>query len=460
MNVSRRGLLRKGAGAVTLAAVAGCLSEPNSGDAEGGYAAFFPLWDWSQQVSGNEIAIENAIGTGQMGHGWEPPSDLQRDIADSEVFVYLDTEQFAWAQEFARTFEEEYDHMTVIDCMDGLENHLLGTENDTDIDSEPSDHGFDPETLEITNATLYDYRTGEEVGSWHNGHWHGGVPDVPLDDEVAIAAVVEDSEGRVLPLGSDEQFQFAAAFANGEDDGLEIESRGDHVVFSGTDTTRAAVALELVASGDVVWETNEEPTTVTVVEELEETDAPENADPHVWIDPVIAQDIVETIAEGLEEADPDNAETYEENAASYITDLEAVDEQFHELVETADRTTAVFAGHDSYQYIERRYGFELHTPTGISPDDVQSSEDISEMIDIVEEHDIDTILYDPFETQDPDEDVPDMVDILLEETDATDSAPLTPLEGNTEEWDEAGYGWVEQMESVNIPSLRRALGAE
>lgn len=460
MNLSRRTLLHKGAGAVTLAAVAGCLSEPEQGRSEGGYAAFFPLWDWTQQVSGEKMDVENAIETGQMGHGWEPPSDLQRDIADSEVFVYLDTDQFAWAQEYAREFEQDYDHITVIDCMDGLANHLLGTDTGTDIDSEPADHDFDPENVDITNATLYDYRTSEEVGSWHNGHWHGGVPDVPLDDEVAITVVFEDGEGRVLPLGSDAQFQLEAAFAKGEDDALEIESRGDHVVFSGTDTTQATVALELVADGDVVWETSSEPTTVSVVEELEETDAPENADPHVWIDPVIAQDIVETIAEGLAEADSDNAETYEENAATYIEDLQAVDDQFHELIETADRDVAVFAGHDSYQYIERRYGFELHTPTGISPDDVQSSEDISEMIDLVEEHDIDTILYDPFETQDPSEDVPDMVDVLLEETDATESEPLTPLEGNTEEWDEASYGWVEQMESVNIPSLERALGSE
>ena len=231
-------------------------------------------------------------------------------------------------------------------------------------------------------------------------------------------------------------------------------------MFGGTDTTQVDIAFELVADGDVVWETSGEPTAVSVVEEVKETDAPENADPHVWIDPVIAQDIVQTIAEGLAEADADNAETYEENAATYIEDLQAVDEQFHELTETADRNVAVFAGHDSYQYIERRYGFELHTPTGVSPDDVQSSEDISEMIDLVEEHDIDTILYDPFETQDPGEDVPDMVDVLLEETDATESEPLTPLEGNTEEWDDEGYGWVEQMESVNIPSLERALGSE
>jgi len=37
-------------------------------------------------------------------------------------------------------------------------------------------------------------------------------------------------------------------------------------------------------------------------------------DPHVWLDPVLAQTEVSTIAEGLAEADPDNAEDYLENA--------------------------------------------------------------------------------------------------------------------------------------------------
>ncbi|SFS55893.1 metal ABC transporter substrate-binding protein [Halostagnicola kamekurae] len=460
MNLSRRSALRVGMGSLALATGAGCLSEPEQSNASGGYAAFFPLWDWARHVSGDAMEFENAVDTGQMGHGWEPPSDLQRDIASSRVFVYLDTEQFPWASEFAAEFERNYDTITLIDCMDGLENHLLPIETETDADADPASHDFDAAAVDIARMTLFEYRTGEEVGSWHEGHWHGGVPNVPVGDEVAITAVFEDDEGRVLPLGTDEQFQIAADFAGEASDALEIDSYGDHVVLAGSETAQARVAFELVADGETVWETSEEPPTVSVVEELEETTAPENADPHVWLDPVIAQDIVETIAEGLADADPDNADTYDANAAAYREELAAVDEKLHELTDAADRTVAVFAGHDSYRYLERRYGFELRTPAGISPDEVQSSDDISELIEVVEEHDIETILYDPFETQDPGEDVPTMVDVLLEETDATDSAPLTPLEGNTEEWDEAGYGWVEQMESVNIPSLKRALGAE
>ncbi|ELY63323.1 metal ABC transporter substrate-binding protein [Natronobacterium gregoryi SP2] len=48
----------------------------------------------------------------------------------------------------------------------------------------------------------------------------------------------------------------------------------------------------------------------------------------------------------------------------------------------------------------------------------------------------------------------------MENTDADEYAPVTPAEGTTAEWNERGWGWIEQMEEVTIPSLRQALGAE
>lgn len=53
-----------------------------------------------------------------------------------------------------------------------------------------------------------------------------------------------------------------------------------------------------------------------------------------------------------------------------------------------------------------------------------------------------------------------MVEVLLENTDADTYEPLTPVEGTTEEWNEQDWGWIEQMEELNLPSLRAALGAD
>ncbi|TYL36651.1 zinc ABC transporter substrate-binding protein [Natronococcus pandeyae] len=462
MTHSRRAVLRSGAGALALGALAGCLSEPDgdSGGGEDGYASFFALADWSTHVVGDEMEIENPIETGEMGHGWEPPVDLQREIAESQVFIYLDSPEFAWAQDVAADLEAE--DVALIDALEGLESQLLPVDRGGDDDREPEDeYDDDPAEVQVAEFEIYDRRTGEEVGYWHGSHWHGGVPDVVLDQHVAIEGVFEDEQGRVLPLGEDEPFRLEARIADGADpDVLEIEPQGDHVELHGAETGRTMIIFELVVDDETVWDTSEDNASVAVVEESEEDESAEFADPHVWVDPVLAQEMVETIATGLGELDPDNAELYEENAAEYTERMAEVDQQFEELAENATREVAVIAGHDSFQYIEERYGFELHTPVGVSPDAVESSEDISELIGVVEEHDIDTILYDPFETQNPDDDVPQMVDVLLDETDATDSAPITAAEGTTQEWNEQGYGWIEQMEEINVPSFSQALGAE
>ena len=459
MTRSRRAVLRSSAGALSLGVLAGCLSEPDDegGDADEGYAAFFTLADWTEQIVGDELTIENPVETGEMGHGWEPPVDLQREITESAFFVYLDSPEFAWAQDVAADLESE--DVPLIDALKAVESQLIPMDRETDDDRDPvEEYDDDPDAVEVAEFELYDGRTGEEVAYCHDDHWHGGVPDVPLDGRIAIEAVFEDAEGRVLPLGEDKPFALEATVPDGADaDAIEIESQGDRVEFHGLEEGRTMVVFELVADDEVVWDTSADNLSVAVAEDDDE-EATEFADPHVWVDPVLAQEMVETIAAELGEIDPDNADTYEENAADYTDRMDDVHRELEEVAENASRDVAVLAGHDSFGYLEERYDFEIRTPVGVSPDAVESSEDVSELIEAIEDEDIDTVLYDPFESTDGD--VPQMVEVLLDETDATDAEPITPAEGTTEEWNEQGYGWVEQLEEITVPSLATALGAE
>ncbi|MCU4924785.1 zinc ABC transporter substrate-binding protein [Halobacteria archaeon AArc-dxtr1] len=460
MNYSRRSLLQTGAGAMALGAVAGCLDSPFGEETpDSGYAAFFALWDWAEEISGDAMEFENPVPTGRMGHGWEPEGDLQRNIADAGIFLYLDTPEFSWAQDAATSLEADYDHVEIVDAMAGLEHHLIPMGRGNGDREADDDHDFDPDTVEVGGLDLYDGRTDEEIAYWHGDHWHGNLPETLRDESSRVVPVFEDADGNVLPLGEDEQFQVDAYIVDGAAEVVEIDARGDHLVFEATEEGRTRVVIELVADGDVIWDTSNDNITLDVVEELEDSEAPQSPDPHVWVDPVIAQDVVETIAAALADIDPDNADTYEENAADYVERLATVDEELEAVAADAESDIAVFAGHDSFQYVEHRYDFELHTPTGVSADEDVSASDITDMMDVVSENDLDTILYDPFEDTDGGS-YPPMVEVLLEDTDATEAAPLTPVEGTTEEWDENDWGWIEQMEEVNIPSLRQALRAD
>ncbi|MEA1932765.1 MAG: zinc ABC transporter substrate-binding protein [Euryarchaeota archaeon] len=177
-------------------------------------------------------------------------------------------------------------------------------------------------------------------------------------------------------------------------------------------------------------------------------------DPHVWVDPVLAQEMVETIAAGFAEIDPDNSESYESNAAAYNERLAELDSQFQELLDDAERSTVVLATHSSFAYIEARYGFDIHTVAGISPDASPSQTEISETLDLVDESGIDVILYDRFESD-------RLANTIVENSDsATETMAVTAGAGTLREWADNDWGFIDQMQQVTLPAFRQALGAE
>jgi len=188
-------------------------------------------------------------------------------------------------------------------------------------------------------------------------------------------------------------------------------------------------------------------------EQHSDDDEGRQTDPHVWVDPVRSTAVVETIAAGLGDADPDNAETYADNAEAYAAELDEIDAAFASLAESATRDVAVIAGHNSFQYLEDRYGFRLHSPVGVSPQNEPTQSEIADTIEIVDREGIDTILYDRFGST-------TLAEAILENSDATEMAAVSPAGGTTREWNEAGYGYLEQMTEINLPAFRRAFGAQ
>ncbi len=175
-------------------------------------------------------------------------------------------------------------------------------------------------------------------------------------------------------------------------------------------------------------------------------------DPHFWMDPPKAIQAVENIRDGFVDADPNNAETYEENADAFIAEIEDVHDRFEETMENRTKNLIVIGSHDSFQYWTRRYGIEIYSPVGISPDAEPTPEEMERVDDLVTEHGLDYVLYDKYEPT-------DLADALAEET-GTETLPLSPIEATTEEQLDQGMGWVEHMLEINLETLRKALAVE
>ena len=175
-------------------------------------------------------------------------------------------------------------------------------------------------------------------------------------------------------------------------------------------------------------------------------------DPHFWLDPQRAAQAVGTLEATFAEMDDENAEVYADNAAAYRNQLEDLDGEIRSTVNDAPKDTLFIAGHDAFQYLEDRYGLRVESLTDLSPDDQPTPRDIERAQEIIDEHGLAHVCADPLEDQ-------TAAEQLVEETDATEILPLTAIPGQTSEWADNGWGYVEIMENINLDTLETALNA-
>ena len=81
-------------------------------------------------------------------------------------------------------------------------------------------------------------------------------------------------------------------------------------------------------------------------------------DPHVWLDPVFAIQMVENIRDGFKAKDPANAAIYEKNAAAYIEKLKQLDADIRAATEHLPNKR-MLPFHESFNCFAKRYGFEI-----------------------------------------------------------------------------------------------------
>jgi zinc transport system substrate-binding protein len=82
------------------------------------------------------------------------------------------------------------------------------------------------------------------------------------------------------------------------------------------------------------------------------------ANPHIWLDPQLAEHAVTNICRALQKADPANAAGYGRNAATYIARLQKLDEEIRTAAASFTHRDIV-TDHNAFPYLARRYGLNL-----------------------------------------------------------------------------------------------------
>lgn len=115
--------------------------------------------------------------------------------------------------------------------------------------------------------------------------------------------------------------------------------------------------------------------------------------PHVWLDPVLAQQQVKNIRDGLIAADPRHKNTYQTNAAAYLKQLQALDREFKQGLQKYPNCTFV-TFHDAYPYLAKRYQLKQMAVVEI-PEDQLSPQDMQKAIAAVKKYKVKAVFGEP-----------------------------------------------------------------
>lgn len=154
--------------------------------------------------------------------------------------------------------------------------------------------------------------------------------------------------------------------------------------------------LHLEGQMEGIFEQMEQDKTTTPVSEnipedelLSDPESPTITDPHVWFDISMWSYSVEAVRNDLIAMDPENKETYSQNAAEYLAELAELDayakERFEEIPE---ESRVLVTAHDAFNYFGKAYGFEVVGLQGLSTESDYSVNDVQQIINLLIERNV------------------------------------------------------------------------
>jgi zinc/manganese transport system substrate-binding protein len=107
-------------------------------------------------------------------------------------------------------------------------------------------------------------------------------------------------------------------------------------------------------------------------------------DPHVWFDPTRAQQMVDNIAAGLSAVDSDGADSYQQRAIAYNSQLSTLDQEIKDRIALIpEDQRKIVTNHDALGYYADRYGLTV-VGTVFPGSDTRSEPSAQEVVNLVD----------------------------------------------------------------------------
>ena len=117
-------------------------------------------------------------------------------------------------------------------------------------------------------------------------------------------------------------------------------------------------------------------------------------DPHIWLDFANAEKMVDTIAKGFMDKDPQNQIIYRGNADAYKRKLDDLDNKYSVALSSCKSRIIIHAGHFAFGYLAKRYNLEYITAyKGFTPDAEPTPKSLIELMKTLKKYSVKTIYY-------------------------------------------------------------------
>lgn len=117
-----------------------------------------------------------------------------------------------------------------------------------------------------------------------------------------------------------------------------------------------------------------------------------DVDPHVWLSPIISQDLALSIKNTLVKAQPKNKAEFERNYQSLIKDLKGLDKDFKTMAGQVN-TKTFFVSHAAFGYLAGTYGLDEISVAGLNSQDEPSQKQLAQIVDQAKKDHIHYILF-------------------------------------------------------------------
>lgn len=171
-------------------------------------------------------------------------------------------------------------------------------------------------------------------------------------------------------------------------------------------------------------------------------------DPHVWLDPLMAREIVGHLSDQLKIVDPANSAYYERRAQVFEEKLDHLHQEYVAAAKTF-RSRDLVVSHGAFGYLARRYGLRQVPLLGLMPEQEPDAATLKEIVEFCRRGGVKCVFFEPLVS-------PRLSEVLAWEIGAQ-TLMLNPIGGLTKEEERSGVGYLHLM-SQNLASLKRGLG--